>query len=449
MENRSPSRMITKTFRNSLSGQKNPTKENDTKKSPGLSLKFIKKHNQGNSPLLTDISPMIPIPLSRNSLTPRPPLGNADKKIQNLSTPKVFKLITTKDNKFSSGYNTSRNFIENPIEIEDYDFIQKGLLGKYTNKFKKISIQILGQGIFSIVRKAICLKTGAIVVIKSYDKAKCKIHAQHINISQEIEIMQKISHKNIVRFIDSFETEKDMHIIIEYISGISLYSFLKKHVGTRLPEKEAKDIFEQIFSAVEYLHDKNISHGDLKLENILITSSNIVKIIDFGFSSYNDTKKSVFCGTSSYLSPEIVQMTEYFPGPSDIWALGVIFFTLLTGTYPFKASSDAELYKKILKAHIKVPEFMSNEASHLLYRMLRSEPKSRPSIKSLIKDPWFFSDSFNEKDSESRLSLSNSLIKDNILLNKPNDNLVEKAKNTCKISFKRLITIEKHNNFTS
>lgn len=426
MENRSPSRIITKTFRNSLTGQKNPTKENDTKTSPGLSLKFIKKHSQGSSPLLTDTSPDMRIPLSRNSMTPRPPLGNAEKKVQNLVTPKVFKLIATKEIKPSSGYNTARNLVENPIGIDDYEFIQ-----------------VLGQGIFSVVRKAICLKSGAIVAIKSYDKAKCKIHAQHINIKQEIEIMQKTSHKNLVSFIDSFETEKDIHIVIEYISGISLYSFLKKHIGTRLPEKEAKLIFEQIFSAVEYLHDKNISHGDLKLENILITSSNVVKIIDFGFSSYCDTKKSVFCGTSSYLSPEIVQMAEYFPGPSDIWSLGVIFFTLLTGTYPFKASSDTELYKKIIKAHIKVPEFVSNEASRLLYRMLRSEPKSRPSIKSLLKDPWLSSDSLNEKDSESRLSLSNSLIKDNTLPNKPNDNITEKGKSTWKVSFKRLLTIEK------
>jgi serine/threonine protein kinase len=136
-------------------------------------------------------------------------------------------------------------------------------------------------------------------------------------------------------------------------------------------------------------------------------------------------------------------MTEYFPGPSDIWSLGVIFFTLLTGTYPFKASSDTELYKKIIKAHVKVPEFVSNEASRLLYRMLRSEPKSRPSIKSLIKDPWLSSDSLSEKDSESRLSLSNSLIKDNTLPNKPNDNVAEKGKSAWKLSFKRLLTIEK------
>ncbi|OMJ82128.1 hypothetical protein SteCoe_17246 [Stentor coeruleus] len=425
MENRSPSRIITKSFRNSLSGQKNPTKENDTKCSPSLSLKFIKKHNQGNSPILTDISPSIPIPLSRNSLTPRLPLGNADKKVHNLSAPKVFKLIATKDNKSSSGYNTTRNLVENPIGIKDYEFIQ-----------------VLGQGMFSVVHKAICLKSGTIVAIKSYDKTKCKIHAQHINIKQEIEIIQKTSHENLIRYIDSFETEKDIYIVVEYISGISLYSFLKKHVGTRLPEKEAKFIFEQIFSAVEYLHDNNISHGDLKLENILITSSNVVKIIDFGFSSYCDTKKKVFCGTSSYLSPEIVQMTEYFPGPSDIWALGVIFFTLLTGTYPFKASSDAELYKKIIKAHIKVPEFVSNEASRLLCRMLRSEPKSRPSIKSLIKDPWLSSDSLNEKDTKSRLSLSNSLIKDSIPTNKPNDNIAEKARTTWKAPF-RFTTIEK------
>lgn len=428
LENRSPSRIVSKTCRNSLCVPKNPIKENDLKGSPGLSLKFIKKKSQGCSPLLDETpSPGLPVRPSRKSLNCGNVLGKTEKNVKNLTSPRVFKLITPKFSKDFAGFYSTRNSVATSIMLEDYEFVQ-----------------VIGQGMLSVVRKAVCRKNGTIVAIKSYDKSKWKSQGQHVNIKQEIEILSKISHKNIVDIIDTFETESEFHLVTEYITGISLYSYLKKHVGTRILENEAKMIFEQIFAAVEYLHDNNIAHGDLKLENILITSGDIVKIIDFGFSSYCHQKRTVFCGTSSYLSPEITQMVEYFPAPADIWALGVIFFTLLTGTYPFKASSDSELFKKIQKGHAKVPDIISNEAGRLLGRMLRIDPKMRSSIKHLIKDPWFTCESQSEKDPKCKLSLSNSLIKDNSQRNsKRSETVVEKAKGAWKISLKKLLTVDK------
>ncbi len=100
---------------------------------------------------------------------------------------------------------------------------------------------------------------------------------------------------------------------MELVKGISLLNFLKKKPLHRLSDKECSDIFSQIMNGMDYLHSKNIFHRDIKLENILVENDNKVKIIDFGFSIVVDPKKMLnfFCGTPSYMPPEIVQKRDY------------------------------------------------------------------------------------------------------------------------------------------
>ncbi len=115
-------------------------------------------------------------------------------------------------------------------------------------------------------------------------------------------------------------------------------------------EATARRIFKQVAEGVAYLHSHNIVHRDLKLDNILIEeSTRMVKLIDFGFSVVvgNGVKLKVFCGTPSYMAPEIVRKHEYDGKPVDIWALGVLLFVLLTGTFPFRGISEQDLYQKI------------------------------------------------------------------------------------------------------
>ena len=169
---------------------------------------------------------------------------------------------------------------------------------------------------------------------------------------REIKLLQKMNHSHIVKIFEAFETDHHVYLVMEYVTGGSLHSYLKERPQRRLDEEEAKRIFKQIMTALHYCHRKSIAHRDIKLENILLDENKNVKIIDFGFSTCipNDKKIKMFCGTPSYMAPEIISKIEYAGPPADIWASAVLLYALLNGCFPFRGATDKELYKKIYKA---------------------------------------------------------------------------------------------------
>jgi serine/threonine protein kinase len=122
------------------------------------------------------------------------------------------------------------------------------------------------------------------------------------------------------------------------IEGVSLLSYVKSFPQRKIDENKCKNIFSQIIDGMCYLHSKNISHRDIKLENIIIDDNNRIKIIDFGFGTVCTKTKllNFFCGTPSYMPPEIIQKKEYLGLNADVWSIGVLLFTLLCGTFPFR-----------------------------------------------------------------------------------------------------------------
>ena len=128
------------------------------------------------------------------------------------------------------------------------------------------------------------------------------------------------------------------------------------------------------------MHGKSIAHRDIKLENILLDKDNKVKIIDFGFSTCmpSDRKAKMFCGTPSYMAPEIVQRKEFCGEPADVWACGVLLYALLSGAFPFKGGNDKELYYRIGKGVTVIPSTVPTQAKRLIQRMLQVEPTKRP-----------------------------------------------------------------------
>ena len=136
------------------------------------------------------------------------------------------------------------------------------------------------------------------------------------------------------------------------------------------------------------MHTANVCHRDIKLENILITDRGRVKIIDFGFSIQvqENQKLKIFCGTSSYMAPEIVRKQEYTGFASDIWALGVVLYVMLTGRFPFKAKTEKELFSRILVGNYLPPACMGFETKHLVAKMLTVDPQKRPSAAELQRE---------------------------------------------------------------
>lgn len=172
---------------------------------------------------------------------------------------------------------------------------------------------------------------------------------------------------------------------MEYAGHSSLHSYLKSKPGRKLREDECKFIFKQVVEGICYLHSKNIIHRDIKLENLLLDESRTLKIIDFGFSMCikNDQRINNFCGTPTYMAPEIVSKKEYYGPPIDVWALGVLLYVLLCGTFPFRAQEEKELYKKIIKGNFEFPPHLSYGSKNLISKLMMYNPSERIQTKDV------------------------------------------------------------------
>ena len=152
-----------------------------------------------------------------------------------------------------------------------------------------------------------------------------------------------------------------------------------------------KKIFRVIVNSINYCHNINISHCDIKFDNILVNKSHEIKIIDFGFAvkrQKSDDLVSHFCGTPAFMCPEIVKRKPYDPNKADVWALGVLLYKLITGCYPFKADNDQELYSLILTGNINYHEFVDEEAQEILNGMLDKDEKTRFDLDKVLNTNW-------------------------------------------------------------
>lgn len=230
--------------------------------------------------------------------------------------------------------------------------------------------------------------------MKIYKKYKLMDPNRRKSVKREIKLMEKMRNSNIVALYEVIDTSKYVILIMEYVGGGSLHGYLKSHPNRRLEECEAKRIFKQIVEGIRYCHNRCITHRDIKLENLLLDENKNIKIIDFGFSTCipNDKRIKIFCGTPSYMGPEIVNKTEYCGPPADIWALGVLLFTILSGCFPYRGSTDKELYEKISRAAYKLPseveETLSPDAIELLASLFNLNADNRPTAKQILNHPW-------------------------------------------------------------
>uniref|UniRef100_A0A663F484 Uncharacterized protein n=1 Tax=Aquila chrysaetos chrysaetos TaxID=223781 RepID=A0A663F484_AQUCH len=220
-------------------------------------------------------------------------------------------------------------------------------------------LRTIGKGNFAKVKLARHVLTGkevsATVVWGRSSSCGC-----HRGLFREVRIMKVLNHPNIVKLFEVIETEKTLYLVMEYASGGEVFDYLVAH--GRMKEKEARAKFRQIVSAVQYCHQKFIVHRDLKAENLLLDADMNIKILFQG---------------KKYDGPEV-----------DIWSLGVILYTLVSGSLPFDGQNLKELRERVLRGKYRVPFYMSTDCENLLKKFLILNPTKRGTLEQIMKDRW-------------------------------------------------------------
>jgi len=252
---------------------------------------------------------------------------------------------------------------------------------------------------------------------------KCKV-ADLSKFKNEINVLSKVDHPNIIRLYEIFEDERYISLIMEFCQGGELFQKINElaEKDQSFSEKEAVKIFKQLMSAVSYCHSQGICHRDLKPENILFLTkdpNSPIKIIDFGLSKIfgeikpimkgNKVEKNIMSlrvGTAYYMSPEVLQGN--YDNKCDIWACGVILYIMLCGYPPFDGETENDILKAISKKKFFFPEeewkSISDDAKDLIKHMI-CDPDKRYNAEMVLNHPWIEKNAPNSKGNLSKFNV--------------------------------------------
>ena len=285
----------------------------------------------------------------------------------------------------TSPYITYGFMAQNLVYDKKYD------LSNFIAEKEKGEPIVIGTGSYGKVYIYRNLIDKKLYAIKHMDKNRLNKSLKNLQgIYDEIDIQSRIFHQNIVRLLYVKENNKGFDLIMEYAKGGSLFYFLRDN--DYLSEKESFKYFSQIINAVYFLHKNDLIHRDIKPENILLYDNNICKLCDFGWCVRLDGKqRSTFCGTTEYMSPEIVNKMEYSK-EIDVWSLGILLYEMIHGYSPFKPDKEDFNAKEVIdniKIHdLKFKTNISNECKELICHMLDKKAENRYKIEDIFNSKF-------------------------------------------------------------
>ncbi|KAI1213790.1 calcium/calmodulin-dependent protein kinase 1 [Annulohypoxylon truncatum] len=267
----------------------------------------------------------------------------------------------------------------------------RGQPESYERKAKYRFGRTLGAGTYGIVREADSPngKVAIKIILKKNVKGNEKM------VWDELEMLQRLKHPHIVRFVDWFESRDKWYIVTELATGGELFDRICEQ--GKFTEKDASQTIKQVLGAVDYLHNRNVVHRDLKPENLLYLSkdpdSDLV-LADFGIAKMLDTKDEVLttmAGSFGYAAPEVM-LKKGHGKPVDMWSLGVITYTLLCGYSPFRSENLQDLIDECSNGKVVFHERywrdVSDDAKDFIMRLLQPDPDDRWTSQQTLKHPW-------------------------------------------------------------
>ncbi|XP_074834598.1 inactive serine/threonine-protein kinase PLK5 isoform X4 [Carettochelys insculpta] len=249
--------------------------------------------------------------------------------------------------------------------------------------------QLLGKGAFGRCYKFTDTSTGKVYAVKVVSLSRVARLDGRGKVEREIELHRHLCHPHVVGFHRHFADQDNIYMILEYCSCKSLAHVLKAR--KRLTEPEVRYYLRQIIAGLRYLHQRGIIHRDLKLSNFFLTKNMQVKVGDLGLATREERagrRRGVVCGTPNYLAPEVIAKKGHC-FQSDVWALGCIMYTALTGCSPFELTHKQEMYQCIREGRYPVPPILSPSARELIGRLLAPSPAERPSLDEVLQHEFF------------------------------------------------------------
>lgn len=275
----------------------------------------------------------------------------------------------------------------NDIEQAEY-IVDKGTRTTY------LKGKFLGKGGFARVHELTDLTTNKVFAGKIIAKSHITQPHHKEKIAREVELQNTLKHRHVVQFRHHFEDDLNVYIVLENCSRKSLVHVMKHRAS--LTEPEVRYYMKQLVDGVQYIHNQNVIHRDLKLGNMFLTEDMQLKIGDFGLATRLDNndskKKATICGTPNYIAPEVLNK-EGHGFPADIWAMGCILYAMLVGQPPFEMATLKETYIRIMTNNYVIPPLISSWSSTLIASLLHPIPKLRPTLDQ-IREHDFFSRGF-------------------------------------------------------
>lgn len=274
-----------------------------------------------------------------------------------------------------------------------------------------IFIKVVGRGSYGEVNLVKHKTDRKQYVIKKLN-LKTSSKRERRSAEQEAQLLSQLRHPNIVTYRESWEGDDcQLYIAMGFCEGGDLYHRLKQQKGELLPERQVVEWFVQIAMALQYLHERNILHRDLKTQNIFLTKTNIIKVGDLGIARVLENQNdmaSTLIGTPYYMSPELFSNKPY-NHKSDVWALGCCVYEMSTLKHAFNAKDMNSLVYRIVEGKLpQMPSRYDPQLGDLIKSMLCKRPEDRPDVKQILRQPYIkrqislFLEATKEKTAKSR-----------------------------------------------
>lgn len=281
---------------------------------------------------------------------------------------------------------------------ESFPLLEKYRIGK-----------VIGDGNFAVVKECVDRYTGKEFALKIIDKAKC-CGKEHL-IENEVSILRRVKHPNIIMLVEEMETATDLFLVMELVKGGDLFDAITS--STKYTERDGSAMVYNLANALRYLHSLSIVHRDIKPENLLVCEypdgTKSLKLGDFGLATVVEGPLYTVCGTPTYVAPEIIAETGYGL-KVDVWAAGVITYILLCGFPPFRSENNLQedLFDQILAGKLEFPapywDNITDSAKELISQMLQVNVEARCTAGEILSHPWVSDDASQENNMQAEVT---------------------------------------------